>query len=107
MLRCCKQTMQQACSDFGAGLAGFSGEDNHAYLLVTYPPKAAVPAPVNSLKRVSARQPRSESTGRVNRYPMHGHSWPPSHFAATPGGGAAEHHPPVHRAAEPVRLIPP
>jgi putative transposase len=81
MLRCCKQAMRQVCSDFGAELAEFNGEDNHVHLLVTCPPKAAVSALVNSLKGVSARQLRSEFTGRVNRY-----FWSPSYFAASCGG---------------------
>ena len=78
--------MRQVCSDFGAELAEFNGEDNHVHLLVTYPPKAAVSALVNSLKGVSARRLRSQFTGRVNRYSMHGHFWSPSYFAASCGG---------------------
>ena len=86
MLRCCEQAMRQGCSDFGAEPAEFNGEDNHVHLLVTYPPKAAVSALVNSLKGVSARQLRSQFTGRVNRYSMHGHFRSPSYFAASCGG---------------------
>jgi len=55
-------------------------------LLVTYPPKIAISALVNSLKGVSARRLRAEFTGRVNRYSMHGHFWSPSYFAASCGG---------------------
>ena len=86
MLTCCEQAMRKACEDFGAELAEFNGEDNHVHLLVTYPPKVAVSALVNSLKGVPARRLRSEFTGRVNRYSMHGHFWSPSYFAASRGG---------------------
>jgi putative transposase len=86
MLRCCEQIMRSVCEDFGAELAEFNGQDNHVHLLVTYPPKIAISALVNSLKGVSARRLRSEFTGRVNRYSMHGHFWSPSYFAASCGG---------------------
>ena len=56
------------------------------HLLVGYPPKVGVSALVNSLKGVSARTLRSESTGRVNRHIMHGHFWFPSYFTASCGG---------------------
>ncbi len=56
------------------------------HLLAGYPPKIAVPAPVNSLKGGAGREMRSEATGRDNRHIMHEHSWSPSSFAASRGG---------------------
>jgi putative transposase len=87
MLACCEQAMRKVCEDFGAELAEFNGQDNHVHLLVTYPPKVAISALVNSLKGVSARRMRAEFTGRVNRASIHGHFWSPSYFAASCGGG--------------------
>ncbi len=55
-------------------------------LLAGYPPKVIVPALVNGLKRVPARELRSQFTGRVNRHITHGHFWSPSSFAASRGG---------------------
>ena len=92
--------MRKVCGDFGAELREFNGEDDHVHLLVEYPPKIPVSGLVNSLKGVPARRLRSEFTGRANRHIMHGHFWSPSYFAASCGGAAAEHHPPVHRAAK-------
>ena len=86
MLTACEASMRKVCGDFGAELREFNGEDDHVHLLVTYPPKVAVSALVNSLKGVSARRLRSEFTGRVNRAIMHGHVWSPSYFAASCGG---------------------
>jgi putative transposase len=86
MLMCCEQAMRRVCAEFDADLAEFNGEDNHVHLLVTYPPKVAISALVNSLKGVSARRLRAEFTGRVNRYAMHGHFWSPSYLAASCGG---------------------
>ena len=83
MLSCCEAAMRKVCTDFGAGLREFNGEDDHVHLLVEYPPKVAISTRVNSLKGVSARRLRSEFTGRVNRHIMHGHFWSPSYFAAS------------------------
>jgi putative transposase len=86
MLTCCEQAMRKVCEDFGAELAEFNGEDHHVHLLVTYPPKVMVSAPVNSLKGASARLLRSQFTSRVNRTSIHGHLWSPPYFAASCGG---------------------
>lgn len=85
MLRSCEDAMRKVCCDFAAELREFNGEDDHVHLLVGYPPKVAVSALVNSLKGVSARHLRSEFTGRVNRYTLHGHFWSPSYLAASCG----------------------
>jgi putative transposase len=63
MLSCCATAMRKVCADFGAGLCEFNGEADHVRLLVDYPAKVAVSAPVNSLKGVSARRLRAEFTG--------------------------------------------
>jgi len=46
----------KVCSDIGAELREFNGEDDHAHLLVEYPPKVAVTVLVNSLKGMFARR---------------------------------------------------
>jgi putative transposase len=86
MLRLCERVMRKACRDFEADLREFNGETDHVHLLVNYPPKVPVSAPVNSLKGVSAWMLRSEYPGRVNRARMNGHFWSPSYFAASCGG---------------------
>lgn len=78
--------MRKVCSDFGAELREFNGEDDHVHLLVEYPPKVSISTLVNSLKGVSARRLRAQFTGRVNRHLIHGHFWSPSYFAASCGG---------------------
>ncbi len=86
MLDACERTMRDVCDDFGARLVEFNGEDDHVHLLVEYPPKVAVSALVNSLKGVSARMLRAESTSQVNRASMRGHFWSPSYFAVSADG---------------------
>jgi len=85
-LRRCPQVIREGCAHLGADLVEFNGEHDHVQLLVEYPPKVAVSAPVNSLKGVSSRRLRQDFTGRVNRASMHGRFWSPSHFAASCGG---------------------
>ena len=86
MLPSCQDATRKVRGDFGAGLPEFNGDDDHVHLLAGYPPKVAVPVPVNSLNGVPARRLRPEFTGHVNRHIMHGHFWSPSSFAASRGG---------------------
>jgi putative transposase len=86
MLTCCEDAMRKVCADFEAVLREFNGEHDHVHLLVDYPPKVAISALVNSLKGVSARRPRPQYTGRVNRARINGHFWSPSYLAASRGG---------------------
>lgn len=86
MLSCCQTVMRNVCDDFGAELRDFNGQHDHVHLLVSYPPKVAISALVNSLKGVSARMLRAEFTGRVNRASIRGHFWSPSYLAASCGG---------------------
>jgi putative transposase len=50
MLTWCEQPTRTICDDLGAELAGVNCQTNHVHPLVTYPPKVAVSALVNSLK---------------------------------------------------------
>lgn len=86
MLTRCEEIMRNVCTDFGADLIEFNGEEDHVHLLVHYPPKVARPALVNSLKDVSSRYLRQEFTGRVNRFITHGRFWSGSYFAGSCGG---------------------
>ncbi|MFJ8078265.1 IS200/IS605 family transposase [Streptomyces sp. NPDC096176] len=86
MLTRCEEIMRNVCTDFGADLTEFNGEEDHVHLLVHYPPKVALSSLVNSLKGVSSRYLRAEFTGRVNQATMHGRFWSGSYFAGSCGG---------------------
>jgi putative transposase len=74
------------CRDFESQLIEFNGEDDHVHLLVSYPPKVAVSALVNSLKGVSSRLLRKNHYPSV-RSKLWGNSlWSPSYFAGSCGG---------------------
>ncbi|MGF7133217.1 putative transposase [Paraburkholderia sp. EB58] len=74
------------CRDFEAELVEFDGEDDHVHLLVNYPPKLAVSAPVNSLKGVSSRMIRQKNYPTIRRKLWGGALWSPSYFAGSCGG---------------------
>jgi len=86
MLNLCEQVMAQVCTDFGATLAQFNGEQDHVHLLVQYPPKVAISHLVNSLKGVSSGQLRQDFIGRINKAAMRGRFWSPSYFAGSCDG---------------------
>lgn len=86
MLTRCEEIMRNVCTDFGADLIEFNGDEGHVHLLVHYPPKIALSSLVNSLKGVSSRYLRAEFTDRVNRATMHGRFWSASYLAGSYGG---------------------
>lgn len=78
------------CSDFGAELVEFDGEDSHVHLLVNYPPTVAVSALVNSLKGVSSRMIRKKNYPNIHKKLWRGALWSPSYFAGSCGGAPIE-----------------
>jgi len=75
----------KVCVDFEAELVEFNGEDDHVHLLITYPPKIALSALVNSLKGVSSRRLRRGMPSIAKRY-RKGVLWSPSYFVSSCGG---------------------
>lgn len=98
--RACADATRKVCDDFGAELPEITGHDDHVHLLAGYPPTIAVPAPVNSLKGVSARRLRTTFTGRVNPAPHARASLVPVLPHRVPRRRAAEHHPALHQTAK-------
>ncbi|MFU8874397.1 IS200/IS605 family transposase [Micromonospora sp. SL4-19] len=82
----CQQIMTDVCTDFGAQLREFNGEDDHVHLLVHYPPSVALSKLVNSLKGVSARYLRREFAEHLSHYLCGTHLWSPSYFAGSCDG---------------------
>ncbi|MFF3873730.1 IS200/IS605 family transposase [Streptomyces sp. NPDC001978] len=96
MLTRCEEIMRKVCEDFGTNLIEFNGEEDHVYLLVHYPPKAALSKPGQLTQEsqlpsaaaggTSRSKTGGEFTGRVNRAIMHGRFWSSSYFAGSCGG---------------------
>lgn len=85
-----RELFSSVCSDAGATLEEFNGEDNHVHLLVNFPPDVALSRLVNSLKGVSSRKLRSEfpELKKVcwNRKKL----WTPGYYAGTTGGAGID-----------------
>lgn len=78
------------CADFEAELVEFDGEDGHVHLLVSYLPKLAVSALVNSLKGVSSRMIRKKHYPTIRKKLWGDALWSPSYFAGSCGGAPIE-----------------
>ena len=81
-----KEIFASVCHDFEAELVEFDGKDDHVHLLVTYPPKIAISALVNSLKGVSSRLIRKKRYPSILKKLWGGSLWSPSYFAGSCGG---------------------
>ncbi|MFF9489004.1 IS200/IS605 family transposase [Streptomyces sp. NPDC014676] len=79
-----EKIMREVCTDFEAELKQFNDEQDHAHLLVHYPPKAQLSKLVNSLKGVSSRRLRQEYDNHVRRYLWSEHFRSGSRMAFTP-----------------------
>ena len=77
---------RKVCSDFGATLDEFNGEDDHVHLLVSDPPKVALSKLVNSLKGVSSRRVRAAKLPSVQAKLWGSALWSPSDYAGSTGG---------------------
>lgn len=78
--------MRDVCADFEAEMVEFNGENNHAHLLVDFPPKVAVARLVNSLKGVSSHHLRQEFPDLVRHYYRANKLWSGSYFAGSASG---------------------
>lgn len=78
------------CADFEAELVEFDGEDDHAHLLVNYPPTVAVLALANSMKVVSSRVIHKKNYPSARKKRWRVALWSPSYFAGSCGGPLIE-----------------
>lgn len=88
-----EQILDKVCNDFEAELVDFNGEEDHAHLVLSYPPKHSISANVNSLKGVSSRRlkeqsPEIESFWSVAK--SKNSLWSPSYFSSSVGGAPIE-----------------
>ena len=81
-----QEIMASVCKAFEAELLEFDPQDDHAHLLVTYPPKVAISTLVNSLKGVSSRLIQKKNYTQIRRKLWSGHLWSSSYFAGRCGG---------------------
>jgi putative transposase len=85
-----QSSWEATCKDFECDLRESGYENDHVHLLVSYPPKVALSALVNSLKGVSARRLRAAGFPEVERKLWGAHFWSPSYCAVSCGGAPLE-----------------
>jgi putative transposase len=85
-----RKAWETVCTDFECELKEAGFENDHAHLLVAYPPKVALSTLVNSLKGVSARMLRSAALPEVAEKLWGKHFWSPSYCAVSCGGAPLE-----------------
>jgi len=84
-----KMVFDGVLDEFESELLEFNGEQDHVHLLVSYPPKHAVSALVNSLKGVSSRRLKLEYPELSSFWSIAKSKnvlWSPSYFASSCGG---------------------
>ena len=79
----------KVCSTMGAQLMALDGQDDHAHLLIEYPPKLSVSVMVNALKGTSSRLLRRDRPDIASKY-WKGVLWSPSYFVVSAGGAPLE-----------------
>ncbi|MBU6496459.1 MAG: IS200/IS605 family transposase [Acidobacteria bacterium] len=85
-----RASFEEVCSHFGAAIDAFETDDDHAHLLVSYPPKVALSRLVMSLKTNSARRIRLHHWPEVKRVLWGDHFWSPSYSVVSCGGAPLE-----------------
>ena len=79
----------KVCLTMGAQLMALDGQDDHAHLLIEYPPKLSVSVMVNALKGTSSRLLRRDRPDIASKY-WKGVLWSPSYFVVSAGGAPLE-----------------
>ncbi|WP_427019299.1 IS200/IS605 family transposase (plasmid) [Pseudarthrobacter sp. P1] len=85
-----KSTFEEVCTRYGATLDEFETDQDHAHLLVTYPPKVALSKLVMSLKTISSMRVRAHQWPEVTRALWGDHFWSPSYAVVSCGGAPLE-----------------
>ena len=82
-----KDVLEEACNRRGVTLDAFETDEDHAHLLVSYPPKISLSSLVMSLKTVSSKAVREQQWPEITQALWGKHFWSPS-YAVTSCGGA-------------------
>ena len=85
-----KDSFEEVCSRYGATLDAFEVDQDHAHLLVSYPPKVSLSKLVMSLKTISSLRVRKHGWPEVTRALWGDHFWSPSYSVASAGGAPLE-----------------
>lgn len=78
------------CRRQGATLDEYETDNDHAHLLVTYPPKVSLSVLVGSLKTISSLRVRAHAWPEVTQALWGEHFWSPSYAVVSCGGAPLE-----------------
>ena len=81
-----RSSFEEVCGRFDVPLDAFETDQDHAHLLVTYPPKVALSRLVMSLKTISSMRVRAHGWPEVARALRGDHFWSPSYAVVSCGG---------------------
>ena len=81
-----RSSFEEVCGRFDVSLDAFETDQDHAHLLVTYPPKVALSRLVMSLKTISSMRVRAHGWPEVARALRGDHFWSPSYAVVSCGG---------------------
>ena len=80
----------EVCRRYGATLDAYETDQDHAHILVTYPPKVALSKLVMSLKTISSLRIREHHWPEVTQALWGEHFWSPSYCVVSAGGAPLE-----------------
>ena len=83
-------TFVEVCARFEATLDAFETDQDHAHLLVTFPPKVSLSKLAGSLKTISSYRVRQHNWPDVRRALWGEHFWSPSYALISCGGAPLE-----------------
>ena len=81
-----RSSFEEVCGRFDVSLDAFETDQDHAHLLVTYPPKVALSRLVMSLKTISSMRVGAHGWPEVARALRGDHFWSPSYAVVSCGG---------------------
>ena len=87
----------EVCTRFETTLDAFEADQDHAHLLVTYPPKVSLSRLVSSLKTISSYRVRQQNWPEVRRALWAEHFWSPSYAVTSCDGPRSRRSGPTSR----------
>lgn len=81
-----KSSFEEVCGRFDTTLEAFEVDQDHAHLLVAYPPKVALSRLVMSLKTISSMRVRANHWPEIEQALWGDHFWSPSYAVVSAGG---------------------
>lgn len=85
-----KDTFQEVCDRHEVTIQALETDQDHAHLLVSYPPKVQLSKLVMTLKTMSSRNIRAQDWPEITQALWGKHFWSPSYAVVSTGGAPLE-----------------